>query len=156
AVRAEALHDGARPGVPDCEAHPGPAHDVETPTGRAVEARVADDRLAMRLGGERRLRGDDDHTPGETLGDVVVGLAGEPQLHARAGEGAERLACGAADAERDRSDELAALDRAGQPGAEGSVGGRQGETVGAEAGLAAERGREAPLERARVAVREVA
>ena len=52
--------------------------------------------------------------PGQALADVVVGLADEPQLDARAGERAEGLAGGAAQLQLDRAAQLAALEGAGE------------------------------------------
>src|SRR6185369_4599256 len=127
---------GARAGVADAEAHAGPADDVEPAARRAVETRVACDRLAMRLGGEAGLGRDDHGSARQALRDVVVGLADEPEIDAGPGECAEGLAGGTAQAEMDGARQLVPLDRAGQAGPERSVGGRQGQALGPEARLA--------------------
>ena len=84
-----------------------------------LPAIASDDGLGREVG-----LGDDRHRAArQALGDVVVGLADEAQLDAGAGERAERLAGGAAQLEPDRAVELAALERAGQPGPERAIGG---------------------------------
>ena len=143
------------PRVADGEAHPGPPHDVEAAAGRAVQAGVAGDRLAARLGRESRLRRDDDDAARQPLRDVVVGLTGEVQLDAGTGEGPERLAGRAVQPEPDRTGELAPLDRAGQARPERAIGRRHGEALGPEPGLAAKGRGQAALERAGVAADDV-
>ena len=102
AVRADALDDGFGAGVPDGEAHPRAADQVQPAAGRAVQHGVAGDRLGGGVGAEVGFGGDRDRAAGQALGDVVVGLAGEAELDAGAGEGTERLAGGAAKLEPDR------------------------------------------------------
>ena len=85
--------------------------------------------------------------PDRPFADVVVGLADEPQLDARAGERAERLAGRAAQLEPDRTVELAALEGAGErrprtSGRRWSGGGRDAD----DGALAAERRRDPDLE----------
>ena len=60
AVRADPLDDRLGAAVADREAHPGPTDEVEPAGGRAVEDRVAGDRLAGGLDRKVRLRGDRD------------------------------------------------------------------------------------------------
>ncbi|GAC1671963.1 MAG: hypothetical protein NVS9B8_14960 [Candidatus Limnocylindrales bacterium] len=106
----------------------------------------------MRLGGKARLGGNDHGRTGQALGDVIVGLPDKAQLHAWAGEGAERLAGGAAEPEVNGSAKLAPLDCAREAGAEGPIGGREREAIGSEAGLPRERQDEPSLEGARLAM----
>ena len=113
-MRADPLDDGLGAAVADREAHPRPADEVQPAAGRAVEHGVAGDRLARRLGREVGLRDDRDRAARQALADVVVGLADEAQLDARAGERPERLAGRATQLEPDRAVELAALEGAGQ------------------------------------------
>ena len=89
AVLAEALDDGLRAGIPDREPHPGPPDQVQPPAGRAVQAGVAGDRLAARVGREVGLRGDDEPPARQALADVIVGLADEPQVESWPGERTE-------------------------------------------------------------------
>ena len=146
-MRADALDDRLGAAVADREAHPGPPDEVQPPGGRAVQDGVAGDRLA---GGRHRQVGlgrDRDPAAGQALADVVVGLADEPELDARTREGAERLARGPAQLQADRSAQLAALERAGEPGAERTVRRRQPQAADRDRALVAERGRDASLER---------
>ncbi len=131
AVLAEALDDRLRAGVAHGEPHPGPADEVQPPAGRAVEAGVAGDRLAGGVGGEVRLRGDDEPPARQALADVVVRLADQPQLERRTRERAERLAGRAAELQTDRPAELAALERARQRRPERPVGRREPQATGA-------------------------
>ena len=133
AVLAEALDDRLRAGVAHGEPHPGPADEVQPAAGRAVQAGVAGDRLAGGVGGEVRLRGDDEPPARQALADVVVRLADQPQLERRPRERPERLAGRAAELQADRPAELAALERARQRRAERPVGGREPEAAGREA-----------------------
>ncbi len=84
---------------------------------------------------------------GEALRDVVVGLAGQPQIDPEAGERPERLAGRALELQADRTVKLAALERAGQPRPEGAVGGRQPQAGGRHRALAAEGGGDRGLQR---------
>src|SRR5438128_2389165 len=118
AMRPEPLDDGARTGIPDGKAHPRAADDVEAAAGRTVQARVAGDRLPVRLGREPGLRRDDDDPARKALRHVVVGLTNETKLDACSAKRAERLPGRAAQPEMDRAGELPSLDRAGQPGPE--------------------------------------
>ena len=111
AVLTETLDDRLRPGVADREAHPGATDEVQPAGGRAVQARVPSDRLAVRLGREVRLRLDDQPATRQALADVVVRLADESEIERRAGERAERLAGGAAQLELDRARQFASFER---------------------------------------------
>ena len=98
AVRADALDDRLGAGVADREAHPGPADEVQPPAGRAVEARCCRRWPRRRASAARSGSGTiDDRAARQPLADVVVGLADEPELDARAGERPERLAGRAAE-----------------------------------------------------------
>ena len=144
------------PRVADGEAHPRPADEVEPAAGRAVQHGVAGDRLGGGVGAEVGLGGDRDRAARQALGDVVVGLAGEPELDAGPGEGTERLAGGAAKVEPDGPVELAALEGAGEPGTERAIRRRDAETGGRDRPLAAERRRDADFERRRGRVADLA
>ena len=84
AVRADPLDDGLGAAVADREAHPGPTDEVQPAAGRAVQARCCRRSPRRGVGGEVRLGHDRDRAARQALAHVVVGLADEPQLHARA------------------------------------------------------------------------
>ena len=126
AVVAAALDHGDRTGVADGEALAGAAGGEELAGGGAVEAGVADDGVVGpddRRGGQRA---DDDGAAGEALADIVVGVAEHLELEALDGEGAERLAGRAAQADGEVAGgelvhAVAAGDLGRDPGADGAV-----------------------------------
>ena len=145
AVRADALDDGLGAAVADGEAHPGPADEVE-PARRSRRTGTVLPAIAWptRLGGEIRLRGDRDRparqalgrrsrSPGRSSRSSTPGPAKAPNDWPAAPRSSRR----------DRAGQLAALDRAGQPGAERAVGRGQAQAAGRDRALAAERGRDA-------------
>ena len=117
------------PAVADGEAHPGPARRGGAARPVAPYSTVLP-AIASVDGGRAEVGlGDDRDRPArQPLGDVVVGLADQPQLDARPGERPERLAGGPAQLEPDRAVQLAALERAGQARPERAVGRRQPQT----------------------------
>ena len=115
-------------GVADGEAFAGAAVAVEGAAGGAVERGVAEDGVGGGI--ELRVGGDlhDDLAGGHALASVVIGLAGEFDLHAGHQEGAERLAGRAAELEGDGGVAVEAAvavdlgDPSGQAGADVAVG----------------------------------
>ena len=103
AVVAGALDDGLRVRVAHAEPLARAAVAEELAAGRAVQARVADDRaLGRREGGV--LAGDDaDAAAVQALADVVVGVAAHLEVEAIEAEGAERLARAAREDKVDRA-----------------------------------------------------
>ena len=156
AVRADPLDDGLGAAVADREAHPArPTRWSRPPVApyRTVLPAIASDAAsAARSGSGATVM----RPARQALADVVVGLADEPELDAGTGERTERLAGRAAQVEPDRAVELAALERAGQPGPERAVGRRQPQTGRGDRALAAERGGDADLERRRRGAPDVA
>ena len=88
-VVAHALDDGRGPGVADAEPLPHVAAEEHLAGRGAVADHVARDDLLAGVEGGRPVGPDDDPAAGETLGDVVVGVALEPQRDAR-GAGTRR------------------------------------------------------------------
>ena len=108
------------------------------------------------VGGEIGLRHDRDRAARQALADVVVGLADEPQLDARARERPERLAGRAPELEMDRAAQVAALEGAGERRPERAIRRGEAQTRGGHGALAAERGGDAGLQRGRRGVAHVA
>src|SRR3954466_7968590 len=101
AVVADALDDGARPGVAHGEALTGEAAREELAARCAVEDGVADDDVL--LGAVRGTVGrqDRERSARQALAGVVVGVAMEAEAHARGQPAAERLARRAAELDVD-------------------------------------------------------
>ena len=97
--------------------------------GRAVEAGIAGDRLAVGLD-EIVLGPDHDHAARHSLADVVVCLAGESKLDAVGEEGTKALAGCTTQCEPDRRAQLAASQASRQLGAKGAIGGSDREHAG--------------------------
>ena len=100
---ADAFDDRGGTGVAHAEALAGDAADERLARRRAVERDVADDDVV--LGDERRVTigmADDDPAR-QALGEVVVGVALEPQRDAARHEGGEALARGTAEVHVDRA-----------------------------------------------------
>src|SRR5262249_7662763 len=95
AVVAGALDDRDGAWIADPEAFAGDAAEVAFTLDRAIEHGVADDDRLFRH--EAAVGGgtDDDAAAGETLADIVVGVALELESHAVRQPGAEALASGA-------------------------------------------------------------
>src|SRR3954462_11805105 len=91
AVVADTLDDRGGAGVADAEALADDAADEHLAGGGAVQDDVAGDDLL--LGGERRVGGRPygDPATGQSLADVVVGVADQAQRDPARDEGAERL-----------------------------------------------------------------
>ena len=101
-VVAHPLDDGLGAAVPDGEPLAGPAPEEGFAAGRPVERHVAHDHvLGPRETGLRR-RGDDQLAAGESLADVVVGVAPDAERDAPGQEGPEALAGAAGELEVDR------------------------------------------------------
>ena len=125
AVRADALDDRLRAAVADREAHPGPPDEVQPTAGRPVQDGVAGDRLA---GGGPARSGSGRSTSGRRTGPCRRSRwPGRPAAARRpAPVNAPNDWPGrAAQLEADRAAQLAALERAGEPGPERPVGRRQ-------------------------------
>jgi hypothetical protein len=146
AVWADPLHHRLRAAVADREAHPRPADQMEPARRRPIEHGVAGDRFGRRCRPEVGFRCDSNRPARQTLGHVVVGLPDQPEIDAMAGEGPERLPGGTPQLELDRAVELAALEGAGQAGAERAIGGREAETGSGDRTLATERRRDRRFE----------
>ena len=95
-VIADTFDDCCGSRVADGKAFARAADGEQRTSGCTIKRHVADDDLCGF--GPRQLAARANHqlASGKTFADEVVGLAFEHQLHAAAGEGAKRLACGAA------------------------------------------------------------
>ena len=92
AMIADALDDGDGAGIAHREALAGDAAEIAFAGDRAIEHGVADDDRVFRHEADLLMRLDDELAAGETLADIVVGLAGEFERHAMGDPGAEALA----------------------------------------------------------------
>lgn len=90
AVGPAALDDRGGARVADGEALAGPAGGEQTARRRAVQDRVADDGVVVRVG-EVRRRFDDDDGAGQPLADIVVGFTGDLEAQALDSESPQAL-----------------------------------------------------------------
>ena len=128
AVIAAALNDSDSAGISHAESFARDAVNVRFAAGRAVECDVADDDVLAR--NERRVGGrlDNELAAGETLAEIVVGVAGELDRESLRDERAEGLSAAAL-----RFDDIGVgregiaeslRDLGAEDGSEGAVGAR--------------------------------
>ena len=99
---AHPLYDRFRPAVPYAESLARNAPDERLPARRAVQRDVADDGVLLRGEGRAFGRHDRHLAAGESLAEVVVGVAFQTHRDARREEGPEALPPGAGQVDTDR------------------------------------------------------
>ncbi len=92
---ADCLDDSVGSAVANREALAGHSSYIGLATRRPVQAHIADDDVRLRHESGAGWREHRDPAPGESLAQMIVGVAFEDERHAPRHEGAEALPCGA-------------------------------------------------------------